>query len=648
MDRRPWIQALLIFVARLLHWIEVGSALAIIAVMGIGCGSNSTIAVPPPSVPAVVTVNSLEDTPQPVAGSVTLREALDQANSGQSIVFAPALNGGTIELSIIGEAHTVLKAETYSGMTFAGYAERDYGKSALYAQKNVVLDASGLTSGITIRWTGGEANPARVLAVYGDLTIKNVIISGGYALAEATGVDAQPYTLARGGGLAVWGTATLQDCTVSGNRIAADLNGTRDRGAYGGGVYANGLKLTNCVVSGNSATGYGAAGGGVYSVGGADNSGGLGNNTSLSECSVSGNRVTAQHAYGGGIFTLSGGPANLATMTVTNCTVARNLVEHNPDLQPIGPHYYRGGGIYVGGGSLSVVSSTIVENEVTGYAAMISGKPNMGGGGIAATIGNAHVVEDVRVRHSIIAGNKLSGTPQDVFTGSLLNFYSGGYNLFGVMDFSQILAPVPDWRDLNRKHYPKIGDRDGVLFADIVSTGGIEYRDSIQSAGTDVGQAAVLWYPPIGVAVDQIPSQTYTVTSVKTGYTGYGGNNDDFLNHLLAKLRNDYGEELGSDFGNDFGDLTGVTWYGPAVSWPSDPANVPWINFWKDLDSKIGNRMGTVTLGDEFWGTFSSGPMGNVVMVMDSVTETTQVVGVDQRGHSRSTATMSDIGAIEK
>ncbi len=630
---------------KLRPWRGIATLVCAAMVIG-GCGGGSSGSVTPQ--PTGLVVNSLEDPDQAPAGVVTLRAALAQAASGETIRFASSLNGGTIALTIIGQSHTTLKGEVYSGMTFQGYQDRDYGKSALYAQKNVVLDASSLPAGITIAWTGGDTNPARVLAVYGNLKLSNVKITGGYSLAEATGVDAQPYTLARGGGLAVWGTATLKDCTVSGNKILGDLNASRDRGAYGGGIYANGLQISNCVVSGNAARGYGAAGGGIYSVGGADNTTGIGNDTSLSACTISGNRLTAQHAYGGGVFTLSGGPNNLAQMTISNCTVARNLIEHNPDLQPVGPHYYRGAGIYMGGGSLTLASSTVVENVLTGYAAVLGGAPNMGGGGIAATIGNAHVVEDMRIRQSIVAGNTMNGKPEDVFSGSLIGFYSLGYNRFGVVDFSQILVPVPDWMDMSRKHYPKIGDLDGVALTDVVSVNAAQVNESITSVGSDMGQPAVLWYPPVGNAVDQIPTGTYSVTAVTVGYDGYGKTTDDFLNQLLLHMRAQDSKQLGSDFDADCGDMTGVTWSGEMRVWPTDPNDAAWISFWRTLDTDIGNKLGTVILGDEFWSTFPTGAVGNEVVHVTSQSQTTQMVGADQRGHTRPSGAKGDIGAIEK
>lgn len=632
--------------------VVLAALLASLVLVGNACGGSSTVQLSPPPPPPMLVVNSLDDVAQPPAGTLTLRMALDQATSSEKITFAPALNGGTIELSIIGEGHSILLGEVYSGgpPTFQGYFERDYGKSALYAKKNVVLDATNLPAGITIRWTGGDANPARVLAVYGNLTLRNIAITGGYSLAEAIrGTGSQPFTLARGGGLAVWGTARLENCAVYGNKILGDDAATRDRGAYGGGIYANGLVLTNCIVSGNSAKGYGAAGGGIYSVGGADNTNGNGNDTSLSNCVITGNRATAEHAYGGGLFTLSGGPNNLATMTLTNCTVARNLAEDNPDLPEAGQWYYRGGGIYMGGGSLTVISSTIAENELNGPETMFSGKSNMGGGGVAATVGNAHVVESATLQHSIVIGNKMNGVAQDWFAGSILHFYSYGHNRIGALDFSQILVPVPEWNDLSRKHYPEPGDLDSLNPADVLDLNSIQHHASILSAGTDAGQPTVLWYSPGTAATNQIPTAAYNFDIVSAGYTGYSVSSDDFLNHLLDKLRTDYADKLGSDFGSEFGDMTGTTWYGPAKTWPSDPQNVPWITFWRNLDKAINGRLGTATLGDAFWGTYQSGRLCDYVsMTVTKKEQTVQLITSDQRGHSRPSGNLGDVGAIEK
>ena len=596
-----------------------------------------------------IVVNSLEDTASPPAGTVTLRSAIAGIVSGRTITFDASLDGATILLTLVGDAHSILKGEIYVGNTFSGYSDRDYGKSALYAQKDLIIDASGLPNGITIKWNGGETDHARVLAVYGDLHMKNVTISSGYSQAEAIAGGTQPYTLARGGGLAVWGTVTLENCAVIGNTCFGDYTASRDRGTYGGGIYANGLDLRDSVISGNAALGYGAGGGGIYSVGGADRTGGKGNDVSLARCAVSGNRVMAQHAYGGGIFTLAGGPNNLATMYLTNCTIARNLVEDNPDLPQAGQFYYRGGGVYMGGGSLQMLACTIAENAVTGTPAVFSNKPNMGGGGGCATIGNAHTVENVWMQNTIAVGNTLNGEEEDWFAGSILFFYSQGYNLVGTINFSQILVPVPAWMMTCRKHWPKTGDVDGVGISDALDVGGAVYHDTAVSVGVNPGSPAVLWYPPVDLAVDQIPNQAYDVVHVDAGYSGYSEPTDDFLNYAILQLRSEYGSILGNDFGTEYGDLTGTTWYGPPTTWPSNTQNAAWIAFWRNLDEDIGDRLGMAVLNDDFWGTFTSGPLGShVVMTVERTTSSHRMEPSDQLGASRPRGATGDIGAIER
>ncbi len=614
-----------------------------LALLAGGCATTETPDNPP------LVVNSLEDIAAPPAGTTTLRSAIDAAGAGDTITFDESLDGGTILLSIVADEHSILKGEVYVNNVFSGYQERDYGKSALYADNSLTIDASDLPQGITIQWNGGGASHARVLAVYGDLTMRNVTISSGYSEAVAIVGGTQPYTLARGGGLAVWGTARLYDCTIAGNTCLGESGSARDRGTYGGGIYANGLDLNDCVISGNSAIAYGAGGGGIYSVGGADHTNNQGNDTSLRGCTISGNRVTAQHAYGGGIFTLSGGPNNLATMFLTNCTIARNLILDHPDFPQAGQWYNRGGGIYMGGGSLWMSACTIAENAISGELAYFSGKPNLGGGGICATIGNAHTVETAWLQNSIVVGNTLNGAAEDWFAGSILDLFSQGYNLVGVVNFSWILVPVPDWMMSSRKRWPKVGDHDGVALLDALNVSGAHYHDSVLSAGTDAGQPAILWYPPADLAADKIPNQEYSVTYVNAGYEGFALPTDDFLNHVILQLRAQYGAILGADFGDEFGDMTGTTWYGPAVTWPANPQNAAWITFWHNLDTAIGNRLGMAILGDDFWDTFTSGPLGDHIHITISHnTKSFRMETTDQLGNARPNGATGDIGAIER
>ena len=447
-------------------------AFCAVALFAVGCGTTHE----------PIVVNSLEDLAEPPEGIVTLRSALASAASGQPIVFDASLDGGVIELSIVGDAHTVLKGEVMgireepSGPVsyLVGYFDRDYGRSALYARKSVVIDASTLASGITLAWTGGEANPARVLAVRGNLTLRNVSITGGWSVTEELPAPdpedelGQLSTRARGGGIAVWGIARLEDCTIYDNHARRDASvpaRPRDAGVFGGGVYADIVEMERCVVSGNSLSATGVSGGGVFSVGGAEARRGV---STIRRSAITGNGIEGIFAYGGGVYSDGGGIGKSNTLALENTTVARNLVAELPGQAPplYGIGYWRGSGVYMSNGSLTIHGATIVENEVYGTPRTDDlGKPNLAGG-VVATIGNAHAVEDMIIGHSIIAANLVHETggadyAQDVFTGSLFYFKSRGFNRFGVLDFSQMLVPVgqPDWRSLCRRHFPKVGTK---------------------------------------------------------------------------------------------------------------------------------------------------------------------------------------------
>lgn len=605
---------------------------------------------------SALVVTTAADAAEPPPGVTTLRSALGRIEPGGSITFAPHLDGATIELTIVGEEHSVLLGEVFTmaagRWTFDGFQERDYGRSALYSAKGVTVDASALPSGIRLHWAGGDADPARVLAVYGDLTMRNVTITGGRAVARSLADGFQPYTLARGGGLAVWGTATLERCTVSGNQTVGDRTASRDRGAFGGGIYGDVILLTDSVVSGNSVSGYGAAGGGVYSVGGA----GTWGNSDISRSTVSGNRVTGQHAYGGGVYTDGGGPGNRQALYLTNCTVAKNVVEDHPaiDESAMAQYYYRGGGVYMSNGYLTVDSSTIAQNEVTGNPYPFGGKPNMAGGGIAATIGNAHVGENIELRQSIVVGNTVSRAADDVFTGSVIELYSYGYNVVGKIDFSQIHVPIPEWNYLSRRHWPKQGDLEGVEIAEALDLAGAETLPGVPSAGVDEGQAAVRWYPPGPAAVDRVPTDGYPVDVVWAGYTVVEGGTDEFLFLVREKLRAEHADVLGADFGADLEPWIGATFSLPPGeeyegTWPSYAPNIPWISFWRGLDTDLAGRLGAAGLGDDFWRSFPSGSFGENLSMDVQVSDWGLVypLGDDQLGTVRPSGGAADSGAIE-
>jgi hypothetical protein len=54
-------------------------------------------------------------------------------------------------------------------------------------------------------------------------------------------------------------------------------------------------------------------------------------------------------------------------------------------------------------------------------------------------------------------------------------------------------------------------------------------------------------------------------------------------------------------------------------------------------------------LGDDFWGTFTTGPLGEIVSItVQRISRTFRLEGEDQLGAVRPRAGLGDIGAIER
>ena len=249
------------------------------------------------------------------SGPGSLRDEIGLANASpgastvdfDSTVFSTpkmiTLTSGQIELSNTSGTQTITAPA--AGVTVSGG-----GLSRVFeVDANVNTSISGLT--IT---SGNENGPGAGLANFGGTaTLNDCVLSGNLAVS--------------GGGVytGIYGTTTLNDSTISGN--SAYLNG--------GGVYDSlgSTTLSNCTISGNSAE----KGGGLYNFVGA---------TTLTDCTVSGNFAV----NGGGLAVLFG------TSTLTNCTFSEDIATAN------------GGGLYNNGGT-----TTLSECTFTGDSALVNG-----------------------------------------------------------------------------------------------------------------------------------------------------------------------------------------------------------------------------------------------------------------------------------
>ena len=260
-----------------------------------------------------------------------------------------------------------------------------------------------------------------------------------------------------------------------------------------------------------------------------------------------------------------------------------------------------------------------------------------------------------------------------------------GYNRIRVIDFSQILVPVGEtnWASLCRRHYPKEGDNDGVDVADVLNLdSGITQSDLILSADFDAPNPVVLHYEPQGNAIDQVPLSPYFISDI---YAEYSYNaTDNFLAILLGRIEVHYGltgfsSNFTADFerflqtvdsddetaglqpytdpsGNPILTLAATQWFGPAVTWPKELPNYPYIEFWHRLDVALRAEsipeMGPELLGDDAWSAlFSSGALtenGGITMkVWTDSLFAVPMQDVDQLGTERPANTLGDIGAIE-
>ena len=223
-------------------------------------------------------VSSLEDENDGdfSAGDLSLREAIAQAESGETITFNSDLSGGTISLSL-GEL-IIDKSLTIQGL----------------GAKNILIDGGGLDSffdGIRI-FNINDNSDTESRVVINDLTI-----AGGGAFVSKTDNSS---------GAGIFNTENLEINNSVIRDNTADLSG--------GGIYSQGtLTVNNSAIYNNKAQRRGVRGGGIFNSGTA----------TINQSTIANNSVNARGS-GGGI-------SNSGILTVSNSTVSGNLggIENN-------------------------------------------------------------------------------------------------------------------------------------------------------------------------------------------------------------------------------------------------------------------------------------------------------------------------------
>jgi hypothetical protein len=233
-------------------------------------------------VPSTLTVSSAD-----VEAPTGLRTEIAAAANGDTIVFAPSLNGQTIHVLY---QLTINKTLTIQGPG-AGLLALSGADVGAIVNPRILQVAAGVNvtlSGLTLEDGGGTAD--------------------GYFNNSAN--DPQPWDQ-YGGAILNFGTLWLSGCTFSSNS-AGSLAFATAHGFYGGAIYNAGtLTVINSTLFGNVAgsspqlpAGFGSFGGGIYNAG----------TTTLSSSTVTNNAAQ----YGGGIY-------NVGTLAIDYSTVTNNF-----------------------------------------------------------------------------------------------------------------------------------------------------------------------------------------------------------------------------------------------------------------------------------------------------------------------------------
>jgi hypothetical protein len=274
---------------------------------------------------STITVTNTND-----SGPGSLRQALADADDGDTIQFDSALNGETITLTS-GEL-VVADSITISGPGPSLLAVSRNSQSPnfriLHIQPNHTVAISGLTisNGHLINVSG-----AGIFNDQSTVTITNCVISGNTT-------DSPPVIQAGGGGICNNGALSLINSTVTGNFVTSTY-------AYGGGGILNNSSLTinQCSITNNWGDRYG---------------GGIAGGALIQNSTISGNHTRGWDHFDGDGAGLSG-----EGFIIQNSTISGNSA--------LGGMYGGYGGAIYGGGIITncTISGNTTNNQAGGIYA---------------------------------------------------------------------------------------------------------------------------------------------------------------------------------------------------------------------------------------------------------------------------------------
>lgn len=320
--------------------------------------------------------------------------------------------------------------------------------------RQALFDANATAVADTIAFQGGLTGTITLTA--GELSVVqpvNIVGPGADQLTiDASGNDSSP-GLSDGSGTRVLNvdngdiddviSVELSGLTLTGGDVSGDGGGIRSR---------ENLSISESTISGNSAVGSSAKGGGIANYGGELN---------IDASAISNNSAIGSLADGGGIH-LATRVFGQQPTSITNSTISNNMATHS------------GGGVFSSNNLLEDQATEIVNSTISGNSAGASG------GGLfnfdGATVIRHSTVTDntagvdqgsgvstygdtgtsTQLHSSIVSGN--TGGDLAVVSGNVNSFVSDEYNLIGV---GNSFGPGNTYSALD--NFNAAGDQTGII-----------------------------------------------------------------------------------------------------------------------------------------------------------------------------------------
>ena len=345
-------------------------------------------------------------------------------------------------INFAGTGDTITFADNIDGGTI------NLTNGELVIDKNLTIDGNE-TNRVTINAQGNS----RVFNINDSnnfirqqVGIDGVVITGGNA--SGSGPNQSD-----GGGIFTNEALTLSNSIVTGNTAIGSV-------ADGGGIYVNSIgsaNITNTTISNNTAT---DDGGGVFGFG----------TTNITNSTINNNVASAATGDGGGVYIV--GDTN-----ITNSTISGNIANSE------------GGGVYVKAGSRP--DATITNTTITNNQAPV-GK----GSGLAA-FGS---IQNTTVTSSIIAGNVNSDV--DELTGGSNAIQSGGNNLIGTGNATTKFNVTTDITGVTNPGLAPLVDNGGPTQTHALQVGSIAIDAGSNSQGLTTDQRGAGFQRVIGNGID--------------------------------------------------------------------------------------------------------------------------------------------------